>query len=137
LVDARNLEVIYAIAGHPAPVLIEPTLHARFLDGGSLPLGVHEDSTYKSRRVKTVPGAMLVLYTDGAIEYSHDVVAGERLLLEAVESAALQSGIEPAAAIHRQIFAHHHVSDDVAILTINFLEAAAGASRSDALRRTA
>lgn len=136
LVDARNLEFTYAIAGHPPPVLIEPAQNARFLDGGSLPLGVHDDSVYKSRRVKTVPGAMLVLYTDGVIEHSHDVVAGESLLLQAVESAVRQSSTDPAAAIHQQIFDHHHVSDDVAILTIHFLEAVAGASQS-ALRRTA
>lgn len=137
LVDAHELEVTYAIAGHPAPVLIEPARRARFLQGGSLPLAIHDDAVYESRCIKTVPGAMLVLYTDGAIEYTHDVVQGESLLLQAVESAARESSGDPAAAIRQQIFDHHSVSDDVAILTIHFLDAAVGASRNDALRRTA
>jgi len=138
LVDARACEFSYAVAGHPAPVLFEPGRRARFLEVGALPLGINDDATYATHRVKSVPGAMLVLYTDGVIEHSHDVLAGESILLEAVEAAAQRADGDPAKAIREGIFDHHRVSDDIAILTIHFLDpAAAGAPDAAALRRTA
>ncbi len=137
LVDARACEFSYAVAGHPAPVLFEPGGRARFLDVGALPLGVNPDASYATQRVKSVPGAMLVLYTDGVIEHSHNVLEGETLLLEAIEAAAQKAG-DPAKVIRDQIFDHRRVSDDIAILTIHFLDpAAAGAPDAVALRRTA
>jgi serine phosphatase RsbU (regulator of sigma subunit) len=138
LVDARAYEFTYAVAGHPAPVLFEPGRRARFLEVGALPLGINRGARYATHRVKSVPGAMLVLYTDGVIEHSRDVLKGESLLLEAVETAAQIAGNDPAKAILHEIFDHHRVSDDIAILTIHFLDpAAAGAPDAAALRRTA
>ncbi len=137
LVDARAYEFSYAAAGHPAPVLFEPGRRARFLDVGALPLGINPEASYATQRVQSVPGAMLVLYTDGVIEHSHDVLAGETLLLEAVEAAAQKAG-DPAKAIRDEIFDHHRASDDIAILTIHFLvPAAVGVPHAAALRRTA
>jgi CHASE3 domain sensor protein len=40
--DASTFEFVYAVAGHPPPVLFEPGREPRFLDCGSLPLGVAE-----------------------------------------------------------------------------------------------
>jgi serine phosphatase RsbU (regulator of sigma subunit)/CHASE3 domain sensor protein len=137
LVNARTLEVKYALAGHPAPILIEPGRAARFLEIGSLPLGVHAATSYETHFVRSVPGATLVLYTDGVIEHSHDVLRGETALLRAVESAARQPATETATAIREEIFDHHSIADDVAILTIHFLETATDLTRADALPRTA
>jgi hypothetical protein len=60
-------------------------------------------------------------------------------LLEAVESAAENRADDPATAIRDGIFSRHHVSDDVAILTICFVEpvTTAGAPNATALGRTA
>jgi serine phosphatase RsbU (regulator of sigma subunit) len=139
LVDARAFEFSYAAAGHPAPVLFEPGRRARFLEVGELPLGINADAAYATHRVKSVAGAMLVLYTDGVIEHSHDVLKGETLLLEAVEAAARKAGEDPARDIREEIFNHRRVSDDIAILTIHFLNpaAAAGVPGAASLRRTA
>jgi hypothetical protein len=111
---------VFAVAGHPPPVLLEPGRAPRLLGFGSLPLGAMAGTTYRTDRVQTVPGAMLVLYTDGAVEHSHDVLAGEELLLRAVTSMAEQASTEPATFIHDAIFDGRHVGDDVAILTIGF-----------------
>jgi serine phosphatase RsbU (regulator of sigma subunit) len=139
VIDARTFEFAYAGAGHPAPVLLEPGRRARFLQVGSMPLGIDAGAAYPTHRVKIVPGAMLVLYTDGAIEHSRNVLEGETLLLEAVEAAAKNRADDPAKAIRDGIFSRHRVSDDVAILTICFVEpvATAGAPNAAALRRTA
>jgi serine phosphatase RsbU (regulator of sigma subunit) len=138
LIDARTREFRYASAGHPAPVLLEPGRPARFLEVGSLPLGVNADTQYATHRVASAPGALLVLYTDGMIEHSHDVLQGETILLEAVESAAERAVEDPAKAIRDAIFSRYQISDDAAILAIRFLDAAvAAASEKDALVGTA
>lgn len=136
LLDARTCQFTYSVAGHPAPVLLEPGQQARFLEVGSLPLGVSPGTKYATRRVQSKPGAMLVLYTDGAIEHSHDVIAGESLLLEVVETTGQTASDDPASAIRDGIFEHHQVSDDVAIITVRFLDAAA-VSDTSGLRRSA
>jgi serine phosphatase RsbU (regulator of sigma subunit) len=92
------------------------------LDFGSLPLGVMGDASYRSHRIVSVPGALLVLYTDGAIEHSHNVVEGEALLLQAVEAAAAWPAHNAAAMISASIFSNRRIVDDVAILTIRFGE---------------
>ncbi|HEY1882906.1 MAG TPA: SpoIIE family protein phosphatase [Candidatus Cybelea sp.] len=122
IVDSRNCEFVYATAGHPPPVLLEPGCKPRMLDFGSLPLGVMGDANYRSHRIVSVPGAMLVLYTDGAIEHSHNVVEGEALLLQAVEAAAAWPAHNAAAMISASIFSNRRIVDDVAILTIRFGE---------------
>jgi serine phosphatase RsbU (regulator of sigma subunit) len=127
LVDARDCEFAYAAAGHPPVVLLEPGKRARFLEVGSLPLGVLPNAAYRTHRVRSIPGALLVLYTDGAIEHSRDVVRGEELLLAAVESAAHASQSDIAAAICNGIFADRKAADDVAILTLRFAGGASGA----------
>jgi hypothetical protein len=70
--------------------------------------------------VQSVPGAMLVLYTDGAIEHSRDVIEGETILLAAAAEAARLSPPEPATFIHNTVFNGRSIGDDVAILTIGF-----------------
>jgi len=74
---------------------------------------------------------MLVLYTDGAVEHSRDLLEGERTLLRAVNEAPGQ-GSEPAQFIRDTIFANRHAADDVAIVTITFAEGKHNAGRQDA-----
>ncbi len=126
--DSRSFEFTYATAGHPPPVLIEPGRAPRMLECGGLPMGVIDVPGYQTFTVQSVPGAMLVLYTDGAVEHSRDVIAGETMLLDAVAQAVAAGRGEPATAIRDRIFSGRSVGDDVAILTISFVARAAGAS---------
>jgi serine phosphatase RsbU (regulator of sigma subunit)/CHASE3 domain sensor protein len=128
IADSKTYEFIFATSGHPPPVLVEPGRPARMLEVGGLPLGVVENAAYRTVRVQSVPGAMLVLYTDGAVEHSHDVLEGERLLLEAASTIHVADEREAATAIHRAIFSGRAVGDDVAILTVGFssVDAAGG-----------
>ena len=118
--DANTFEFVYATAGHPPPLLIEPGRAPRMLDCGSLPLGAMPDNDYQTFRIQSVPGAMLVLYTDGAIEHSRDVIEGETILLAAAAEAARVEPADPATFIHNAVFSGREVGDDVAILTIGF-----------------
>jgi serine phosphatase RsbU (regulator of sigma subunit) len=144
VVDASAFEFAYAVAGHPPPILCEPGQRAKLLTPGSLPLGVSRATSYQTNIVHTVPGAMFVLYTDGATEYSRDILAGEAALLEAVESAVTQPRGQAANAIRERIFNFEQIADDVAILTIRLwekpqqrsLEALAERTGSRAARKT-
>jgi serine phosphatase RsbU (regulator of sigma subunit)/CHASE3 domain sensor protein len=121
-VNAENYEFSYAVAGHPPPVLAEPGRKPRLLETGSLPLGVLDTAAFETRTVQSVPGAMLVLYTDGLIEHSRDVLEGEVLLLDAIEQAVLRPSEDAATVIRDAILGGHNISDDVAILTMRFGE---------------
>jgi len=125
--DSNTYEFVYATAGHPPPLLIEPGRAPRMLDCGSLPLGAMENTEYQTFRIQSVPGAMLVLYTDGAVEHSRDVIEGEQILLAAAADAATTKSADPATFIHNAVFNGREIGDDVAILTVGFaLEPAVG-----------
>jgi len=130
--DSHTYQFTYATAGHPPPILLEPGKPPRALLYGGLPLSIMQDAEYSTHTVQTVPGAMLVLYTDGLIEHSHDVLTGEALLLEAVVQSVREKASEPAVAIRDIIFRKHAVGDDVAILTIAFIPGGKPASGSAA-----
>lgn len=118
--DSNTYEFIYATAGHPPPLLIEPGRPPRMLDCGSLPLGAMQDNDYRTFRIQSVPGAMLVLYTDGAVEHSRDVIEGEEILMAAAAEAMKQTPNDPATFIHNTVFTGRDIGDDVAILTVGF-----------------
>lgn len=99
----------------------------RFLDGTSAwngPLGVVSDAAYRTFEFTAEPDSMLVLYTDGLIEYDRDVIEGERLMLATAREIAVRRLANPAAEIQDAIFAGREPSDDVAILTISFRDRA-------------
>jgi serine phosphatase RsbU (regulator of sigma subunit) len=118
--DARSFEFSYATAGHPPPLLVEPGRAPRMLQHGGLPLGVLEGATYRTLRIQSVPGAVLVLYTDGVVEHSRDVLAGEAALLDAVGRAVASGMRDIAGSVANEIFKDRRVADDVAIMTVAF-----------------
>jgi serine phosphatase RsbU (regulator of sigma subunit) len=121
IADAGKFSFTYATAGHPPPILVEPGREPRLLSVGGVPLGVLPSREYRTYDVQTVPGATLVLYTDGAVEFSRDPIEGEKMLLEAVRLAVAAGVSDPATAIRDHIFGFRAAEDDVAILTIAFV----------------
>ncbi|MEO6913086.1 MAG: SpoIIE family protein phosphatase [Candidatus Baltobacteraceae bacterium] len=130
--NARTYEFTYSSAGHPPPILLEPGHPPRLLEFGSPPLGTAKETHFHSHRIQSVPGGMLVLYTDGAIEHSRDIFEGEKLLLDAVAMSAGRPENDPASFIHNTVFNGRAVGDDVAILTIGFTVGDASALRVSA-----
>jgi serine phosphatase RsbU (regulator of sigma subunit) len=124
-IDPKTLSIVYATAGHPPPVMIHPLLGPQLLPHGGIPLGAFNDARYATFAGLAVEGALLILYTDGLTERSHDVVEGEALLLEAA-SALLTPNEDfrdersPAFALYRSVFHDAAPADDVAILTVAF-----------------
>jgi serine phosphatase RsbU (regulator of sigma subunit)/CHASE3 domain sensor protein len=118
--NSDTCEIVYSSAGHPPPILLEPGRPPRLLPFGGAPLSIEESTTYTTHRIQTTAGAILVLYTDGAIEHSKNILEGEALLLSIVASLADHPDTAPASFIHDAIFSARAVGDDVAILTIGF-----------------
>lgn len=132
-VDPATLRVYYATAGHPPAILIDGNGSATLLQYGGIPLGVLADCTYTTFEVAAGPDSMLVLYTDGAIEYDHNIIEGERRMLSTAAAIARGRVSNPAQAIRDPIFTEYKPQDDVTILTIAFRDRAAkyGVTNSD------
>ena len=132
LVDLATSEVEYAMAGHPSPVLVEPGAPPRLLgEHHGIPLGVVAGARYTPATFTPRGGSLLVLYTDGLIEYKRDVLSGESRLLRAAQRVAEAGVPDPAVALRDEVFRDGNPVDDVAVLTLRFAARSPG-ERDDA-----
>jgi anti-anti-sigma factor len=115
--DPLSMRFIYAAAGHPAPLLADASGVATLTSGG-LPLGFAEGAASPTRTVQLSAGAMLVLYTDGLIEFRRDAAAGHAALLEAVREQQDDAAADPAQRILTRMLAGTQPRDDIAIVTL-------------------
>ena len=119
-IDTATLEVTYATAGHPPGIMIDKDGSAQLLEYDGLPLGVAPNAVYPTFRLDAQRDSLLVLYTDGALEYDRDLLEGERRMLQTATDIAVRRVKDPAGAIQDAIFAEYEPLDDVAILAISF-----------------
>ena len=118
LVDPRSWEISYASAGHPAALARRPDGTLLALEGSGLPLGALLGAERRTRHLIGIPaGTLLVLYTDGLIEATRDVIEGEARLRAALAHDAVLHSNSPASLI-RDIVLPDGAHDDVAILTL-------------------
>lgn len=116
--DPRSRDIVYATAGHPAPVMARPGAAAELLPHSGLPLGIVEEPEYIAFHARAEAGSLLVLYTDGVLEHKRDLLEGQARLLEAAARAV--GSEDPAIEIQRRVFEDSPPTDDVAILAISF-----------------
>ncbi len=117
-IDPETFVIDFARAGHPPPVVVEHRAEPQFVSGQGIPLGVVADAQYQSFSLSPKSGALLILYTDGLVEYDRDLAGGERRLLLAARRVAASDPPDPAAALRDAIFSKAGPVDDVAILTL-------------------
>jgi sigma-B regulation protein RsbU (phosphoserine phosphatase) len=67
ILNQRSGEFRYAIAGHPAPLLVSRSGQLTHLPGSGLPIGIIE-TAYEEHSVQLEPGDRLFLFSDGVIE---------------------------------------------------------------------
>ncbi len=118
-VDPRTWSLAYASAGHPAALVRRPDGTVVRLGEPDLPMGVPVEPRRRTRKIVGIPpGSLIVLYTDGLIEATHDVIVGEaRLDAALAHDAVLHSG-SPANLIRDIVLEGAEPRDDVAILTL-------------------
>ncbi|MBV9720067.1 MAG: SpoIIE family protein phosphatase [Candidatus Eremiobacteraeota bacterium] len=120
--DSRLRTLTYANAGHPYPILRchDGSLHELQAEG--VPIGLRSDARPgKSLNRRLDDAALLALYTDGLVEATRDIIAGERVLHEALRTQAVFYVQEPAKYLER-LCLPDQPPDDVAILILNFVE---------------
>ena len=118
----KDREITYALAGHPPPIHVSADGTARILSiaNHGAPLGVQEHVEFQTLSVPWEPGSMLVIYTDGLLEFDQDGLEAERCLLAVASSFVAYSGDDLAERIARAVIGSASLRDDVAVLAISF-----------------
>jgi len=130
VLDPITLILTYASAGHPPPLLRSASGQIIALSGSGLPLGLRAIQTGEPephRSIRLDDSSLIVLYTDGLIEATRDIMAGENSVREALASNEVWNAVNPAAAISDHVL--EEVVDDVAILTIRIDSAEVSVTR--------
>ncbi len=122
LIDVSTGETSYAIAGHPAPVLLRSSSCTALEGAHGLPLGAFAGD-YDVSRVRLAYGDCLILFTDGVTEARHEgELFGERRVLATVRSLS-GLGAQVVAERLRQAASEFasELRDDLQILTVRYL----------------
>jgi len=123
VIDMGTRRVTYASAGHHPPILATPGAAPRIMPNHGFALGVELNLPDLIREHDFVfeSGSLLVLYTDGLVEFGHDMDEGERALLAAIRDAMHVKAEHPARFIVESVLTEEPAHpDDVAVLTIFF-----------------
>jgi hypothetical protein len=114
-IDVARTRLCYASAGH-APPLVRDAQAVQSLALGDPPLGVW-DRPFTPHSVELSAPWLLIAYTDGLIERTGDVIAGEQLLRHVVQNDGITHALDPATYLQRRLV-RGVVRDDTAILTL-------------------
>ncbi len=118
VIDPSRRTMLYASAGHLPALLRTPDGRILELQAPGAPLGYRDMAPSDSRTALIPPGSCLLLYTDGLVEWSHDVVAGEAVLRRRFAEAEVASSPHPARALVESVLPASGAVDDVAALIV-------------------
>jgi PAS domain S-box-containing protein len=120
IIDQDAGTLTYACAGHPPPMLRHADASIEELTHRGLPLGLrsHEEPSVTLRLNE---GDLLILYTDGLIESTHDVFDGLARLRAAIQETQPSGDRDLARTIASRALRNGSIgfsSDDIAVLTV-------------------
>ena len=115
--DVRSGVLRYANAGHPSPFVRVPDGRSFRLNAGGIPLGLGAFDALRTQEASLSGGDLLVAFTDGLIETTHDIDEGERAVARALAHPAFAFCSEPASLL-RAMIVPSLPGDDIAILTL-------------------
>jgi len=131
LIDVPTGETSYAIAGHPAPVLLHGSSCTALNGSGGLPLGAFPVD-YEIGTLRLDDGDCLVLFTDGVTEARHGgELFGERRVLATLRSLG-DLGAQSVAERLREAASEFagELRDDLQILTVRYVRQEGGSRGS-------
>ena len=117
ILDLKNGTFSYATAGHPPPMLRRSADLILQLPCHGLPLGLRTEDEPRAVCLSLCEGDLIVLYTDGLLESTHDLREGERRITMAIADLNEETIAEAAHAIRAEVL-YDGSRDDVAILTM-------------------
>jgi serine phosphatase RsbU (regulator of sigma subunit) len=121
VIDPAKSTITYQCAGHPPPVLRMPDASVAELVSGGPPLGLRTGGETSPSTADLPAGSLLVLYTDGLIESTHDILEGQARLRAALVDDTVVRAENPAQMLHDLILCEGS-RDDVAVLTVKLAE---------------
>lgn len=109
---------VYALAGHPPPLLDAGAGAVELPATPGVLLGAHLGVPYGNRHVRLAPGALLALFTDGVTERrGEDLDRGTARLADAITGIAATDPLDAAAGrIMQAVEEEQGVNDDAALL---------------------
>lgn len=89
LLDLKESRIIYASAGHPAPIIQPAEGPTRPLDLGGLMIGVDAEESYRDHLVELAPGDRFLVHSDGVTEAKSPAgeLFGDRRLMKLLAEA--------------------------------------------------
>ena len=122
IIDLESRSMAYASAGHLPPLIRTSDGNVTMLGTPGAPLGCGDlAGVQTSRSVALPPQSCVVLYTDGLIEWSRNIVEGEKRLKECF-AALHPSRIErPAQALIEAVLTDRLARDDIAVMTVDVI----------------
>src|SRR6266550_2795400 len=126
ILDVTNKTLTYTNAGHNPPILLDKDGNYRFIDRGSVPLGMFRDTRYHEYYLTTEPGELLVLYTDGVTEANntHGEEFGRERLAQAVKNHRELGARDLITAVYKEVIEWTEgrgATDDVTFFVIKAL----------------
>jgi PAS domain S-box-containing protein len=120
IIDADHRSMRYASAGHP-PALLRRGGELFELKSTGLPLGLRDRYREESQETSIAAADLLILYTDGLVEATRDVLFGEQRLAILAGSDAISFVRNPAEFLCDACLPPD-AQDDTAVLTVSFGE---------------
>lgn len=117
LLNVRTRRLVFANAGHPAPLMATARETVYLEYPTDLPLGIEDSFVPALHEVEVPASTLLVFYTDGVTEHEHKPLHGAAELREAAIFATQFSRLPTAAVIEKQLSLTGRNHDDAAILT--------------------
>jgi anti-sigma regulatory factor (Ser/Thr protein kinase) len=120
-VDPNTWLATIVNAGHPPPLLLDPSRGATYLESAiGLPVGLNWNLPYEESVALLRPGATIVLFTDGLVD-RRDIAVEDGL--ERLRTSAMDAGQRDLDDVCGELLAALvpvDASDDVAILAARF-----------------
>lgn len=126
VIDAGARTVSWANAGHLPPLVLRGREPARYLSGGSYPIGV-EDVEYETHVESLEPGTGLLLYTDGLVERrTESLDVGFERLIQAAKDGPPAPDACLRHLLNQMLEAAGHLRDDVTLVLARLASKAPG-----------
>ena len=125
IIDPDRKVMKFASAGHLPPLLRRADGSISELHAAGLPLGYRRLAPTTTEAALLPAGSCLLLYTDGLVESSHDIIEGEDRLRRRFDSVIRSDALQPAKALVATALAETGARDDVAVLTLRIGTASA------------